>query len=281
MQNRWYKCGEELLEEIRNKVLADDVLGIWFLAQESFALKYRNRILWIDPFFTDLYNNDGTSMRQYAPPFAPEEIDCVDFAFGTHDHIDHIDINTLYPMSVRSPKARFIVPAPCARVLLDHGISENRVEKARAFEELRLADDITVIPIPAAHEQYEKNEKGEYTCLGYLIRLGDITIFHSGDSVETEDMAEMLKPFDIDVAFLPINGADFRRRAKGIIGNMNARDAAGLAEAIGADMLIPMHFDLFAGNSENPAVLADYIYRFHKDMKYHVMAHGECFLYSK
>ena len=111
--------------------------------------------------------------------------------------------------------------------------------------------------------------------------MGDITLFHGGDMVETERTLSDLAPYSIDVACLPINGADWKRRAEGTIGNMNARDAANVSAAIGADLLIPMHYDLFAANDENPAVLADYLHRYYRDQKYHVMAHGECFLYRK
>ena len=58
-----------------------------------------------------------------------------------------------------------------------------------------------------------------------------------------------LKPFRVDLALLPING---NRPERQVAGNLNGREAAGLAHAIGARLAVPHHFDLFAFNTEPP-----------------------------
>ena len=57
----------------------------------------------------------------------------------------------------------------------------------------------------------------------------------------------------MDVAVLPVNGRDPEREARGIVGNMDAREAVELALAIGATLLVPIHWDGFAGNTVPPA----------------------------
>jgi L-ascorbate metabolism protein UlaG (beta-lactamase superfamily) len=47
----------------------------------------------------------------------------------------------------------------------------------------------------------------------------------------------------VDIAILPINGK---------IGNMNGRDAAHLANDIGAKIVIPCHYDMFEFNTADP-----------------------------
>lgn len=281
MQYQWYKQGDALLQEIRDKVIPENTLGIWFLGQESLAVRYGGHLLWIDPFFTETYDDEGTSTRAYPPPFQPGQITRADFVLGTHDHLDHIDVDTLVPLSKSVPESVFIVPVPHRGKLDAAGISEERILGAKAFRELRLAEDLTVTAIPAAHESYEYDGEGNPLCVSYVIRCGDITLLHAGDAVVTERLAGELRPYAVDVACLPINGADWKRRAQNLIGNMNARDAADLAAEIGADLVIPLHYDLFQHNSENPAVFAEYMHRFYRDRKFHIMAHGECFLYSK
>ena len=46
-------------------------------------------------------------------------------------------------------------------------------------------------------------------------------------------MVDLLKPFDVDVALLPINGND---PARGVAGNLNAKEAAELGKAIDAKL---------------------------------------------
>ena len=51
---------------------------------------------------------------------------------------------------------------------------------------------------------------------------------------------------DLRVALLPINGSAPERR---VAGNLNGVEAATLAHAIGARMVIPCHYEMFAFNT--------------------------------
>jgi L-ascorbate metabolism protein UlaG (beta-lactamase superfamily) len=62
-------------------------------------------------------------------------------------------------------------------------------------------------------------------------------------------MAEKLRPFDTDVALLPINGRAPELR---VPGNLFGREAAQLAKDIGAKLVIPCHFEMFEFNSASP-----------------------------
>jgi len=53
----------------------------------------------------------------------------------------------------------------------------------------------------------------------------------------------------VHVPLLPINGDRPERR---VAGNLDGRQAAKLAKAIGARIVIPCHFDLFEFNTATP-----------------------------
>ena len=57
----------------------------------------------------------------------------------------------------------------------------------------------------------------------------------------------------------------------------SAFEAAELTAAIGADVLIPMHNDLFAANHVAPAVLADCLDRIYPRQKYHWLQPDELY----
>jgi L-ascorbate metabolism protein UlaG (beta-lactamase superfamily) len=82
-------------------------------------------------------------------------------------------------------------------------------------------------------------------------------------------MVELLKPFNIDVAILPINGND---PARGVAGNLNAMEAATLGKAIGAGVVIPCHYDLFTFNTADPAEFANESEKI--GQRYKVLPHG-------
>src|SRR5579863_5794693 len=101
--------------------------------------------------------------------------------------------------------------------------------------------DITAVP--AAHEKLEKDDRGRNIYLGYVVRAGPWTVYHSGDTVVYDGMAQLLRPHGIDVAILPINGK---------VGNMGGVDAARLAKEIGAKLAVPCHYEMFEFNTASP-----------------------------
>ena len=84
--------------------------------------------------------------------------------------------------------------------------------------------------------------------LGYVVRCGPFALYHAGDTIPYEGMAERVGG-GIDVALLPINGRAPERR---VAGNLNGEEAAALAHEIGARLAVPMHFEMFEFNTEPP-----------------------------
>jgi L-ascorbate metabolism protein UlaG (beta-lactamase superfamily) len=108
-----------------------------------------------------------------------------------------------------------------------------------------------------------------------------MSFYHAGDTLVTFRLVETLKRLmPINAAILPINGGDWERTAVNIIGNMHIQDGIKLARAIGADLVIPAHYDMMANNSENPARFTDYLYSLCPEQKHHVFALGERFCYT-
>ena len=78
-------------------------------------------------------------------------------------------------------------------------------------------------------------------------------LFHSGDAVPYEGMADELLRLaagrPLDVALLPINGRLPERR---VPGNFWGDEAATFAHDVGARLVVPMHYEMFAFNTETP-----------------------------
>ena len=82
-------------------------------------------------------------------------------------------------------------------------------------------------------------------------------LYHAGDTIRYDGMEAVVRRLDPDVALLPVNGRDAEREARGIVGNLDEREAPLLAAAIGADTLIPMHHDMIRGNLGSTAKVVD------------------------
>jgi L-ascorbate metabolism protein UlaG (beta-lactamase superfamily) len=255
---------------------------LWFLGQHGFIIALEDQVFYIDVILNDFTDRDGKSLRAYPPPFAPDMPQRVDYFLCTHNHGDHLNPATLLPLARANPQTKFVLPMPLRHILLDAGIGEDRVLGGREGEELPLAGGITLSAVAAAHSEYLQDEKGDYLCLGYMLRGGTTSIYHAGDTLVTPRLVDSLKARrPVDIAILPINGSDWERTARNIIGNMNMEDAVKLARAIGTDLVIPAHYDMMAGNSENPALFAAYMYSLCPGKKFHIFALGERFCYIK
>ena len=293
---RWYKKGKALLDEIADSNPPQGEAYIWFAGQHGFIISLGGLTFYIDVILNDLTDMAGNSLRAYMPPFYPDEIQKVHYVLCTHNHADHLNLDTLLPLAKANPQTRFIVPVSCRGILSAAGIGEERILPARAGTRINLAahhaphhaqHDCSIVPVFSVHTKYiqddgERDENGDYVSLGYIIKSGGLSVYHSGDTWVTPKLLNVLKeegPFDI--AMLPINGTDWERSGKDCIGNMSPLDAAKLAMAIPVDMTIPSHYDLIAHNSENPASFAHAMYTICPEKRFHIFALGERFIYRK
>lgn len=58
-------------------------------------------------------------------------------------------------------------------------------------------------PVPAAHEAFDRTPEGDYPYLGYVIRMGAVTVYHAGDTLVYDGLAERLCRLEVDIAILP------------------------------------------------------------------------------
>jgi L-ascorbate metabolism protein UlaG (beta-lactamase superfamily) len=131
--------------------------------------------------------------------------------------------------------------------------------------------------VPAAHEQVERDAEGRCRYLGYIVACMQPggyevgwTLYHSGDTMLYAGMVETLVNFDVDIALLPINGSAPERR---VAGNLDGKEAAGLAQAIAARLVIPCHYDMFAFNTVTPDLFVETCERL--GQPYKVLQNGE------
>jgi L-ascorbate metabolism protein UlaG (beta-lactamase superfamily) len=118
---------------------------------------------------------------------------------------------------------------------------------------------VRVEAIPAAHEVLETDDEGRHRLLGFILDFIDssglegsvqrVRVYHSGDCVPYPGLATSLASRGIDLALLPVNGRDERRRALGIAGNFTFEEAVELCRDASIPALMPHHFGMFANNT--------------------------------
>jgi L-ascorbate metabolism protein UlaG (beta-lactamase superfamily) len=244
---------DELLLDIGAADVRDAHVRLWWLGQSGFLVQFEGAHLLLDPYLSDSLTTkyattDKPHVRMTERVIDPARLDFIDVVTSSHNHTDHLDAETLGPLHHANP-AMAIVVADANREFV-----ANRLRIAPAATVgLAIGAHVDVGPfrieaVPAAHEALDP----QY--VGYIVRCGSWTIYHSGDTICYEGMVEVLRPHAVDVALLPINGRAPERR---VAGNLNAVETAVLARDIGAQVAIPCHYEMFTFNTADPATFVD------------------------
>jgi L-ascorbate 6-phosphate lactonase len=226
-------------------------LVVTWLGQASFRFEVGDRRILVDPFFAEHEH------RTYPPLPVGEHGAGIDWLLVTHEHIDHLDPFSLREVAARSDALTVVAPAPL-EALVREAAPDVRFRGVDRGDRLELPGAGSATVVPAIHGRtVADGYPDDPAFVGYVLDLGGTSVYHAGDTIVTDRLRAALRPLRVDVALLPINGRTHYREAAELVGNMDERDAVALATEIGASVLVPIHWDLFAGNTEWPGRAVD------------------------
>lgn len=261
--------GNALIKNVRTSARREGECAAWWLGQSGLIIKLGQTVIGLDLF---LSRHDR---RRIPPLLKPNQCTGFNLILGTHDHRDHIDRPAWPAIAQTSPQALFVVPAHLLpRLANELGLPPDRFIGLDdgTFVEI---NGIRITGIAAAHEFLDRDRAtGRYPYLGFMVEARGFRFYHSGDCCVYEGLQSRLARWPLDLALLPINGRDARRLAAKCIGNMTYQEAADLAGALGPGLTIPMHYDMFAHNSEDPQLFLDYMRVKYPRLKAAVARHG-------
>jgi len=229
-------------------------MRVWWLGQSGFLVRHGGSQLLLDPYLSDSLTTkyDGTDkphVRVTERVIAPGQLTGISVVTSSHNHTDHLDAETLNPLRAANPEMQFVIPEA------NRAFVASRLGCEEAWS-IGLDDGTSAVVsgwqftgIAAAHNSLETDAMGHHRFLGYVIRRGPWTLYHSGDTLLYPGLSEKLAEFGVDVAFVPINGNKPERH---VAGNLDGREAALLARDIGARLAVPHHFDMFEFNTADP-----------------------------
>lgn len=232
-------------------------LTLTWYGQAGFRLEGGDSRVLVDPYMSERDN------RCYPPTATAGDFGDITLALCTHEHIDHMDLGFLPKFAAVNATARIVVPAPVLDKAARGGLDQRRLVGAVPGEEFT-DRDATVHPLPALHGLGDDKpvvyEFLDGRFLGYLMEVGGVRVFHTGDALVYPALAPALRELRPDVLMLPINGRDYMRESSGIVGNMNEAEAAWLAAEVDPLYVIPMHYEMFAGNRGDVGRFASYLH---------------------
>ncbi len=189
----------------------------------------------------------------------PFEIKTADAVLATHDHGDHIDPYVAAAILQNCPDSvPFIGPRACVDLWMQWGIPANRCQVLKPGDSLTIKDTRVI-----ALESFDRTElvtapqemvlKGspvqemDKVALNYLIQTPGGSLYHSGDSHYSNYFAKHGKDFSIDVAL-----GSYGENPRGMTDKMGASDILRMAESLRAEVVIPIHHDVWTNFLADP-----------------------------
>ena len=182
------------------------------LGHAAFRLSDEKSVVYVDPYEIEGRPGDATAV------------------LVTHEHFDHCSSSDVE--KVAGPEAAVLAPADCRGKLEGIGKEFVAVEPGGNYD----AAGVRVRTVAAynTNKQFHPRTAGG---VGYVLTLGDETIYHAGDTDVIPEMEELASSVEIDIALLPVGGTF----------TMTAEEAAEAFKSLGAKRGVPMHFGAVAG----------------------------------
>ncbi|MDR2753585.1 MAG: MBL fold metallo-hydrolase [Oscillospiraceae bacterium] len=204
---------------------------ITWLGQGGFQIKIEDKILYLDPYLSNMVEHSPEGLKRLVPPPITPAQAHPDYYLATHDHMDHLDTDFIKEMNPAG--VRFICPPSCKDALrkLGCGITEAQITVVQRGDFLHLGA-FTLRAVYADHTP---------DSVGFVLAAGGLTLYCTGDTLYGEGVGASV---NADVITCCVNGK---------LGNMTAEEAVQVALRSGAKLALPNHYGMFAENTVDPA----------------------------
>jgi L-ascorbate 6-phosphate lactonase len=245
---------------LTTRVDAADPDGVraWYLGCNGFVLKDgTGTTLWIDPYCGT--GDPPRVVRMIPVPLDPDAVARADAVLATHEHSDHVHGPTQGRL-LAGTRATYHAPAGSLAVVESedwagtYGVDPDRFEEVEAGDSFAVGEfDVHVVDV---------HDPDATDPVGYVVEHDAGTFFHGGDTKPGPALSAVDSRFDVDVAavafgtvgMLP-DGEGGRTRTKWYC---DENEAVTVANAVGADRLLPTHWDVWRGLTGDPTSLHDH-----------------------
>jgi L-ascorbate 6-phosphate lactonase len=262
---------QEYMRSIREFMVPEDAVAIWYLGQNGFILRGGPGPL----IGIDLYLSNGCAATFAHLPFRldrqlpvfiqPEDLE-VDVFVTTHSHHDHTDPETIRRVR-KTGATQFVGPFDSMRVYRECGIDESRCRLIHPGESVDLGGATTMTATFAL-----PTDNTDLNHTGTLLQFANgIRFYNTGDTAYAERLAALL-PEDVDICAICINGG---------FHNLAPMEAAQIVKAIRPRVVVPCHYDMMVNNTGSPDAFRVALDLVGSDATFNLMKYYEPWLYRR
>jgi L-ascorbate 6-phosphate lactonase len=263
--------GQYLNREIEETQVKEGTYAFWWTGGMGFVLKSPGgAVLLVDNYagpahYTE-YEYCGVCRTTGSPTIDwmrlnPQVIDIfgfksLDAVFCSHQHADHTDIYTL-KAATQTTSAQFYAPMSSVERMRAFQVPEDRITIVRPGQSYRIKDvEIDILPNydriatmtggPGVQVKPGMRRPYDDVAVTFFFKIGGHNFCHLADTL-FQNAYVTFKQYNIDVVTFNIG-----YNAPGGTDKMTPYDAVRTSEAVGAKLMMPMHWDNWGNTMVDP-----------------------------
>jgi len=217
-------------------------LRLTWLGHASALVEIDGRRLLVDPVWSERVSPSSAvgPRRFFAPPLALDGLPELDAVLVSHDHYDHLDMQTVQALARRP--AAFVVPLGVGAHLERWGVAPGRIRELDWNESARFGD-VAVTATPARHFSGRGLTDRDRTLWSSFVIAGPRhRVFYSGDSGDFDGFRRVGRehgPFDASLMSVGAYGPTWPDV------HMLPEDLVRAHTELQADLFLPVHWATF------------------------------------
>lgn len=174
---------------------------IW-LGHSSFLVNMEQTILLFDPVFSENASPFFFGASRFQDPVLKlEELPKIDWVIISHDHYDHLDLETIEFLRDHQPQIRYATPLGVSSHLHSWDISKSNTYELDWWQDIQIADSLRLHCTPSQHFSGRVSPFSNQTLWSsWVVASNSAKIFYSGDTgydTHFKDIAEKFGTFDV------------------------------------------------------------------------------------
>ncbi|MEM7179586.1 MAG: MBL fold metallo-hydrolase [Spirochaetota bacterium] len=176
----------------------DGIKFIWF-GHSTILVNYENTIILFDPVLSGSAAPFSFLVQRFQPPILKAtELPKIDYVVISHDHYDHLDMETI--QSFKDKKTKFVTPLGVTSHIKSWGIPQDRLLELDWWESTTLGN-LEFICTPAQHFSGRAGSNEAKTLWGsWVVKSETHRLYFSGDSgydIHFKQIGDKYGPFDV------------------------------------------------------------------------------------
>lgn len=223
---------------LNKSAIAENGFAIQYLGQAGFLFSAGKGVLCMDPYLSNSVERlvGPEARRMWVNSFFIDEIR-PDAVLITHDHLDHLDPETIPIIELVNPPEKYYGPRTVTKHLERLNVRKDAVCKFMRGDTVSFGG----MEITAVYAEHTEDS------IGAVIRANGLKIYITGDTCLTDRLISD-ETMNSDVVISCVNGIDE---------NLNPDEAAQLSKKLGARILIPMHYGLLPCSTVSQKAVED------------------------